>query len=164
VSVGTLDLAGSDWWPQLDGADAVVSSLAIHHLSEEHKRRLFEAVAQRGALLIADLVEPRRGEARELFAATWDIAAEANAVAQGTPHAYQQFNATRWNYFRYPDPGDTPSPLFDQLGWLRDAGLASVDCYWLRGGHAIYGGYKDTVAAHPQLAYAQALDTATDAT
>jgi tRNA (cmo5U34)-methyltransferase len=142
---------------------AVVSSLAIHHLSGEQKRRLFEAVAQRltprGALLIADLVEPRRDEARELFAATWDIAAEANAVARGTAHAYRQFIETHWNYFRYPDPGDTPSPLFDQLGWLREAGLASVDCYWMRGGHAIYGGYKDAVAAHPRLAYAQALAT-----
>jgi len=91
--VGALDLAETDWWHELDGADAVVSSLAVHHLSGEQKRRLFEAVAQRlsprGALLIADLVEPQRAEARELFAATWDAAAKANASELGAPDAYQ---------------------------------------------------------------------------
>ncbi len=76
-----------------------------------------------------DAIEPRRGEARELFGATWDAAAQANAAALDAPDACQQFNATHWNYFRYPEAGDTPSSLFDQLCWLRDAGLASDDCY-----------------------------------
>jgi tRNA (cmo5U34)-methyltransferase len=165
MRVGALDLAATDWWPELDGADAVISSLAVHHLSGEQKRRLFEAVAQRlnphGALLIADLVEPQRAEARELFGATWDAAAAANGTALGAPDAYQQFIATQWNYFRYPDPFDMPSPLFDQLNWMRDAGLASVDCFWLDAGHAVYGGYRDTSAAHAQLAFGAALAVAT---
>src|SRR5438477_947094 len=58
VRVGALDLAETDWWHELEGADAVISSLAVHHLSGEQKRRLFEAVARRlsprGALLVAD--------------------------------------------------------------------------------------------------------------
>jgi hypothetical protein len=44
---------------------------------------------------------------------------------------------------------------------LRDAGLASVDCYWLGAGHAIYGGYRDISAAHPQLVFGAALAVAT---
>jgi tRNA (cmo5U34)-methyltransferase len=164
VRVDALDLAATDWWAAVDGADAVISSLAVHHLSGEQKRRLFEAVAQRlsprGALLIADLVEPQRAEARELSGATWDAAAEANAMAFQAPQAHQQFIATQWNYFRYPDPVDMPSPLFDQLCWMRDAGLASVDCYWLDAGHAIYGGYKDTSAQHEQVTFAAALAVA----
>jgi ubiquinone/menaquinone biosynthesis C-methylase UbiE len=163
--VGALDLAATDWWLEMDAADAVISSLAIHHLSGEQKRRLFEAVARRlsarGALLIADLVEPQRPEAGELFGSTWDAAAEANATALRAPHTYQQFVATQWNYFRFPDPVDTPSSLFDQLCWMRDAGLGSVDCYWLDAGHAIYGGYRDISAAHPQLAFGTALAVAT---
>lgn len=162
--VGSLELAETRWWDAMDGADAVISSLAIHHLAGEQKRRLFEAVIQRltprGALLIADLVEPRRAEALELFASNWDAAAEANAAAAGSPDAYQRFVAAQWNYFRYPDPGDTPSPLFEQLLWLHDAGLVSVDCYWLDAGHAIYGGYKNASAQHPQLAFGDALGVA----
>jgi hypothetical protein len=131
VRVGALDLAAADWWPEMDGADAVISSLAVHHLSGEQKRHLFEAVAQRlsprGALLIADLVEPQRAEARELFCATWDAAAQANATALRAPHAYEQFIARHWNYFRYPDRVDTPSSLFDQLCWINPPEGKAVD-------------------------------------
>ena len=162
VRVGDLHLADRDWWHELehDKTDAVVSSLAVHHLTGEQKRELFQAVARRltprGALLIADLVEPQTQGARELFAATWDAAAETGAAALGHPRLYEQFVATRWNVFRFPDPVDTPSPLFDQLQWLREAGLSSVDCYWLKAGHAIYGGYK-SILTHPQLPFADAL-------
>ena len=30
----------------------------------------------------------------------------------------------------------------DQLDWLREAGLSTVDCFWMQAGHAIYGGYR----------------------
>jgi tRNA (cmo5U34)-methyltransferase len=164
AQVGGLDLAATDWWSAMNGVAGVVSSLAIHHLAHSQKQRLFDAVAQRlsprGALLIADLVEPKRREAHELFAATWDAAAEANAAAANAPDMFRQFNDNRWNYFRYPDPADTPSHLFDQLCWLRNAGFAAVDCFWLSAGHAIYGGYKHARASHPQLPYHDALAVA----
>jgi hypothetical protein len=32
--------------------------------------------------------------------------------------------------------------LYEQLNWLSEAGFASVDCYWLRAGHAVYGGCR----------------------
>ena len=37
---------------------------------------------------------------------------------------------------------DKPSGLFEQLGWLEAAGFEAVDVYWLKAGHAIYGGQK----------------------
>jgi hypothetical protein len=37
------------------------------------------------------------------------------------------------------------SRLFDQLVWLRDAGLMAVDAYWMKAGHAIFGGRKQGV-------------------
>jgi hypothetical protein len=39
---------------------------------------------------------------------------------------------------------DRPSPLFHHLVWLKHAGFAAVDCFWLCAGHAVYGGFKDT--------------------
>jgi hypothetical protein len=78
-----------------------------------------------------------------LFAAAWDRSAEAQALAKtGSRQLFEQFVKTEWNYYRFPDPFDKPSPLFDQLTWLKAAGFAVVDCFWLQAGHAIYGGYK----------------------
>jgi tRNA (cmo5U34)-methyltransferase len=145
--VEPFDLEAPEWHSHLEGADVAVSSLCLHHLDAAGKQRVFRAAAERlserGALLIADLVAPQRPEAESLFAATWDRAAQAQSQAEsGSEELYQRFLAAEWNYYRYPDPFDKPSPLFDQLTWLRQAGFAVVDCFWLRAGHAIYGGYK----------------------
>jgi tRNA (cmo5U34)-methyltransferase len=152
AQVAPFDLAATDWLAHTDGAGAVVSSLCVHHLSGEGKRRLFgnlaTRLAPRGALLIADLVAPQRAEAGALFAATWDRAAERQSLAEaGSPAPFERFVATHWNYYLYPDPFDQPSPLFDQLTWLREAGFAVVDCFWLQAGHAIYGGYMQRAEA-----------------
>jgi trans-aconitate methyltransferase len=147
--VEPFDLYTNDWLSYLQGADCVVSSLVIHHLEGEQKLSLFAAIEERlsshGVLLIADLIQPQRPEASELFAATWDLSAETQAVAQtGSRHLFEQFVQAGWNYYRFPDPFDKPSPLFDQLAWLKAVGFTIVDCFWLQAGHAIYGGYKAT--------------------
>jgi tRNA (cmo5U34)-methyltransferase len=168
ASVAEFDLGSADWWPLLAGADAVVSSLAIHHLDGPGKQRLFGAMATRlspsGALLIADLVQPKRVEAQELFASGWDAAATRQSrTPPGSQRALQQFLETHWNIFHYPDPDvDKPSPLFEQLMWLRDAGFAVVDCFWLKAGHAVYGAYRTELrVAGPPLSFAAALEVAT---
>jgi tRNA (cmo5U34)-methyltransferase len=160
-----FELASSDWLAHVEGADAIVSSLAIHHLDDAGKQRLFEAVAprltDRGALLIADLVAPQRPEARELFASTWDRSAQRQAA---TPAGFEQFQRTEWNLFRFPDPVDMPSPLFAQLQWLRAAGFVSVDCFWHRAGHAVYGGYRSATRQSPEvLRFTRALEVAESA-
>jgi tRNA (cmo5U34)-methyltransferase len=145
--VEPFDLYNNDWLAHLQGADCVISSLVVHHLDGEQKLSLFAAIEERlsprGALLIADLIQPQRPEAGELFAATWDLSAETQAMAQtGSRRLFEQFTQAGWNYYRFPDPFDKPSPLFDQLAWLKAVGFAVVDCFWLQAGHAIYGGYK----------------------
>jgi tRNA (cmo5U34)-methyltransferase len=141
----------------------------LHHLSAEEKRRLFaelyRRLSTRGALLIADLVEPQRVEARALFAATWDRMTEAQSQAKtGSEQLFDKFVAEQWNYYRFPDPIDRPSPVFEQLTWLKAAGFAVVDCFWLQAGHAIYGGYKSREGSGvPGLSFATALRSARDA-
>lgn len=151
--VASFDLFSTAWWSHLKGADGVLSSLCLHHLSGSEKQRLFatiyEQLSARGTLLITDLVEPHRSEARELFAATWDKITHRQANAEtGSAHLYEKFVENEWNYYRFPDPADQPSGLFEQLLWLKEAGFAVVDCFWLQAGHAIYGGYK---TARPRL-------------
>jgi SAM-dependent methyltransferase len=164
--VDSFDLASTAWLPHLQSADCVLSSLCIHHLPGREKQRLFEAIFQqlspRGALLIADLIAPQRPEARSLFAATWNQLAEAQSVQQtGSGQLFAIFQKERWNHYQFPDPVDQPSPLFDQLLWLKAAGFAIVDCFWLQAGHAIYGGYKTPIAtaSHP-LSFETALRSA----
>jgi len=166
VRVDSMDLATENWLAHLDGVDAVVSSLVIHHLDGPGKKKLFEAIGERtsarSALLIADLVEPASPQALELFAASWDESARLQAEARGQNELFDLFRSIEWNMYRVPDPMDKPSRLADQLLWLKGAGFAAVDCFWLEAGHAIYGGYKSD-AGGGRVDYVSALRAAADA-
>ena len=161
AAVDAFDLAGASWRARLDGADLVVSSLTVHHLDGDGKRTLYADVARRaGALLVADLVAPATGAAGELYAAAWDRDARARAERAGAPDAYERFVAARWNHFRWPDPADRPSGLFEQLTWLSEAGFALVDCFWARAGHALFGGYRAVPPPDAGAPYDEALAAA----
>ena len=161
--LGEFDLASSEWRGRMAGADAVVSSLAVHHLSGEGKKKLFEDAARktsaRSALLIADVVEPARDEAWRYYADVYDMAAELKSREQtGSGDLYERLVEEEWNFFRFPDPGEMPSPIFDQLAWLREAGFGSVDCFWLLAGHAVYGGFKSGAeSTGDRISYGEAL-------
>lgn len=148
-----FELADQEWRRALpQPLRCILSSLAIHHLPGEGKRRLFADLAERlepgGALLIADLVEPASARVARLYAEQYDaIVREQSLALRGDLSGYERFQALMWNYFAHdygagPESGDYPSPLADQLVWLRAAGFAAADCFWLRAGHAVYGGYK----------------------
>lgn len=161
--VEAFDLATTDWLQRFPAFDCVLSSLCLHHLPGDEKRRLFAAIYRqllpRGTLLIADLVAPQRPEAREFYASTWDRLAQAQSLSKtGATRLYEKFLEERWNHYRFPDPVDQPSPLFAQLTWLKEAGFAVVDCFWLQAGHAIYGGYhKGDAGTSPGVSFAAAL-------
>ena len=144
-----FDLAGGDWRRLPWRPHAVVSSLAVHHLSGAEKAGLYADMARLlapgGALVIADLIAPLSAEARAIAATQWDqaVARQTAGVADGAA-ARDRFAAERWNFYRdpEPDPIDRPSPLTSQLRWLEAAGLVAVEVYWLVAGHAIFGGRK----------------------
>lgn len=142
-----FDLADRSWrdpaWP----VHAVVSSLAIHHLDAAQKQELFRDVrrllAGGGVFVIADVIEPAHRLGAELAAKAWDMAVRQRALdLDGNTAAFDFFQRERWNMYRYFDPEDIdkPSRLFDQLKWLEQAGFADVDVYWMKAGHAIFGG------------------------
>lgn len=168
ASLFPFDLAAPDTWlDHLQEADCVLSSLCLHHLPGPAKQELFTAVvgrlSARGAFLIADLVAAQRPEAAALFADSWDRLAQAQSrAASGADHLFEKFLEAEWNYYRFPDPADQPSSLFDQLAWLKAAGLAVVDCFWLQAGHAIYGGTMagQPAVSNPALSFTAALQSA----
>ena len=162
--VEPFELISSGWYHHLQNADSVLSSLCLHHLSGEEKRSLFETIANNlspnGALLIADLVEPQHPKTQSMFAETWDYHTKAQAIAKtGSADLFEKFKQIEWNLYRYPDPVDKPSPLFEQLLWLKEAGFSVVDCFWMQAGHAIYGGYKSaTDSVEERLSFETALE------
>ncbi len=151
LRVVDFDLVDSQWPALLPSPlRCVLASLIIHHLDgTEAKRGLFSSVASRlepgGAFIIVDLVEPASPHAQDTYVRQWDEGVRARIEQSGEgPEAYEIFREHRWNFYEdpNPDPYDQPSPLPDQLNWLREAGFSKVDCFWMYAGHAIFGGYK----------------------
>ena len=153
--VAAFDLAALDWWDRMFGVDLIVSSLCLHHLNDAKKQYLYKAAAERlsprGALLVADVIDPQHPASRRLAADQWDAQARLQAEALGAPGLFQRFVETRWNHFRFPDESDHPSALFHHLIWLKHAGFSAVDCCWLHAGHAVFGGFKQAGASAAPL-------------
>jgi tRNA (cmo5U34)-methyltransferase len=144
-----FDLAAKDWRAPGISFQAVVSSLAIHHLTGPQKQELFfdvhRLLVDGGAFIIADIVEHPNDSGRRLAAETWDEVVREQAIhLDGNIEAFTFFKNEGWNTFWYLDPEDIdkPSPLFDQLKWLENAGFVDVDVHWMLAGHAIFGARK----------------------
>lgn len=136
-----------DCGPFPQGVRLFVSSLAVHHLDGAGKqalyRALYDCLEPGGALILADLVLPAAPAAVTALGANWDEAVQHQSQAMtGSQETFRQFKAEGWNYYTDPDPMDQPDSLFTQLKWLEQIGFCQVDCFWQRGGHAIFGGYK----------------------
>ena len=156
-------LESEDWLGELDGADCVVSSLVVHHLTDDGKRRLFREAHRRmkdgGALMLIDCVQPERGEGVRLFAEAYDDSSRRQSVERtGDSALFDRFVEEKWNIFKHPEPSEMLAPLSHQLGWLADAGFEGVDCFWLNAGYAVFGGYKGMGAARDGLAFEDAVD------
>jgi tRNA (cmo5U34)-methyltransferase len=149
IRIEHFNLEARDWLDLLpDGLRFISSSLAFHHLSGGRKRELFAALACKlergGGLLIADIVEPATETVRIAFRDLMDkIAREQSLALTGDLDAFHTFEKEGWNGFALDQqpPGEMPSRLSEQLKWLGEAGLAA-DCFWMRAGIAIYGGYR----------------------
>jgi tRNA (cmo5U34)-methyltransferase len=96
--------------PPLGSFDAVVSSMAIHHLEHERKRALCGEVFE--------LLEPG------------GVFANFEHVASPTERLHAAFFAAIGEPLENEDPSDRTLDVETQLGWLRELGFDDVDCYW----------------------------------
>jgi tRNA (cmo5U34)-methyltransferase len=96
--------------PALGRFDAVVSSMAIHHLEHERKRSLYGEVFE--------LLEPG------------GVFANFEHVASPTHRLHLAFFAAIDEPLENEDPSDRLLDVETQLGWLRELGFDDVDCYW----------------------------------
>ena len=145
-----FDLAGLDWRNADRTINAVVSSMAIHHLTASQKQKLFHDIYQMlavgGSFIIADIVEIKDEIGTKLAAESWDEVVRKRSVEiDGNLEAFEFFKREGWNMFRCLDPEDIdkPSPLLDQLKWLENAGFEVVDVHWMLAGHAIFSAIKN---------------------
>jgi len=149
-STHSFDLTATDWRNPDEKVQAVVSSLGVHHLNQEGKIALFGDVFRMlqpgGVFLMADMIRPVSPAGMRHAASAYDEEVLRRSLhLTGDRTVFDFFVEQQWNFFQYPhDPLDHPSPLLDQLDWLRQAGFEGVDVYWLKAGHAVFGGQKGT--------------------
>jgi len=114
------DYTGLDFPPSFD---FVVSSLSIHHLTHEGKRRLFAKIygwlKDGGVFVNADLVEGATPEVHRYFRRRWlDYIRASGLTPEEIEAAIERRNM------------DLDAKLADQLRWMEEAGFRDVDCMY----------------------------------
>ncbi len=134
-----IDMAAGRWPDDLAGGlAAVISSLCVHHLTDDRKqglfREIFERLAPGGWYLNYDPVSAEDPAVEEAWQRVQDRREPEAATKRANRTPEEQ---ARWeNHIRHI------IPLDPQLGFLRSAGFDAVDVYWKELDHVIYGGRR----------------------
>jgi tRNA (cmo5U34)-methyltransferase len=117
--------------------DAVVSSLALHHLSTDDEkklfyRRIYEGMAPGGVFYNADVVLGSNEFLQQVYMEQWrnfmSLKVSMEEIESKWIPKYQA--------------EDRPAKLMDQLDWMTEIGFVDVEVIWKYYNFAVYGGAK----------------------
>ncbi len=122
----------------LPQCDAVVASLALHHVADLADkralyRRIHDALRPGGVLLIADVTVHEDGPERRRVFAEWSTAMQAHGITA----AEAERNFAQWA------GEDRYYPLLAELGALAAAGFPRPESFWKHGPSTVFGGFRD---------------------
>ena len=110
--------------PEIVEFDLVISSLSIHHLTDNEKRGLFYDLFKRikpgGVFVNIDQVRGETEAIRDLYWSHWLDQVNHSGASQ------EQVQASINRRVTY----DKDASLSDQLLWLKEAGFTDVDCIY----------------------------------
>lgn len=116
--------------------DAVVSSLAIHHLSRGEQQsfysQIYAALKDGGVFYNADNLQSSSEHLNQFYLEKWK-----DFMSQ---HHSQEEIEKVWLDRHYQE--DNPQPLQDHLYWLKEVGFRQVDVVWKHYYFGVYGGRK----------------------
>lgn len=118
-----------------EGTDVFVSALAIHHLADDAKQRLFRnalrALNPGGVFVNAEQVLGPTPELEERYKAIWleQVRTLGASEEQITESLFRQRE-------------DRCASVEEQLAWMSSAGFVDVDCWYKNGRLAVLAGRK----------------------
>ena len=120
--------------------DFIYSSLAIHHLSFDEKKRLYayiyDHLSQGGWFVHYDVVLLPSNELEKWYLSFWrewinkHPAKERREQLLGIPNQYKD------------NPDNLPDSLESQLNVLKEIGFCNIDCFYKYGIFSLFGGSK----------------------
>jgi tRNA (cmo5U34)-methyltransferase len=134
-----FDMATEEWPTGIPAQiDAIVTSMCVHHLTDERKQGLFAEIFDHlvpgGWYFNYDPVTAPDPAVGQIWQRISDR--EDPQAAHRRDHRTPQEQARWENHVRYI------IPLDQQLDYLRSAGFAGIDIFWKKLENVIYGGYR----------------------
>ena len=134
------ELRAASFTDPLPTCDAVVASLALHHVADlDDKRALYRrihaALRPGGVLLIADATVHRAGPSRDRVFAEWSAWMQARGISAAEAEGHFAQWAEEDHYV----------PLATELESLAVAGFGHPECFWKQGPSTLFGGFRSDV-------------------